>query len=154
MKIMSVLVAAGIVLCCVPADAAAGERWSEAQKEVWAAIETCVEHWNKGPLEAALACVHDDFSGWLYVEPVPRTKETNRKIGAYFLKTRTTQAYDLRPIDIKVYGDVGIAHYYYVTIAKDAEGKESVERGRWTDILLKQDGRWVFIADHGGARPD
>lgn len=32
----------------------------------------------------------------------------------------------------------------------DAEGKQRVEQGRWTDVLMKQDGKWLLIADHGG----
>ena len=154
MRIVFVLVAAGVILCGVPTNVTCGERWSDAQKEVWAAIETCTDHYMKGNIEAALACNHDDFSGWLYTEPVPRTKEYGKKIDAYMLKTRTTLAYELRPIDIKVYGNVGIAHYYFVQITKGPEGKEVTEQGRWTDILLKQDDGWVWVADHGGVRPD
>ena len=154
MRIRSFLMAACIVLCGVPTGATCGERWSEAQKEVWVAIETCSAHWAEGNLAEAMACVHEDFSGWLYAEPVPRTKEYDRKISAHLLKARTTQAFELRPIDIKVYGDVGIAHYYFVQIVRDSEGREIVEQGRWTDILLKQDDGWVWVADHGGVRPD
>ena len=29
--------------------------------------------------------------------------------------------------------------------------KEKVEQGRWTDILIKQDDKWIMIGDHGGA---
>jgi ketosteroid isomerase-like protein len=151
---MLVLMAAGIVVCGVPTGVTCEEPWSEAQKEVWAAIETCSEHWAKGSLDEAMACVHDDFSGWLYTQPVPRTKEFDKRISAHLLKTHTTQAYELRPIDIKVYGDIGIAHYYFVQIIKDSEGKEVIEQGRWTDILLKQDDGWVWVADHGGVRPE
>jgi hypothetical protein len=52
------------------------------------------------------------------------------------------------------YGDVGIAHSYSIWITRDCEGRALIERGGWTDVLLKQDGGWVWIADHGGARPD
>jgi hypothetical protein len=40
---------------------------------------------------------------------------------------------------------------YYTQVVKDGEGKEKTQRGRWTDILVKQDGRWVLIGDHGGS---
>ncbi|GBD88362.1 hypothetical protein BMS3Abin03_02297 [bacterium BMS3Abin03] len=43
------------------------------------------------------------------------------------------------------------SHYYYTQYAKDNEGKKKWEKGRWTDILMKKDGKWVMVGDHGGA---
>jgi len=36
---------------------------------------------------------------------------------------------------------------------KDMDGKQQTEQGRFTDILLKEKGKWLLIGDHGGATP-
>jgi len=46
---------------------------------------------------------------------------------------------------------VGSAHRLsYTQLYNDSEGEQHTEQGRWTDILMKQDGKWLLIADHGG----
>ena len=30
------------------------------------------------------------------------------------------------------------------------DGKPITERGRWTDILIKKNGTWMLVGDHGG----
>ncbi len=99
-------------------------------------------------------CIHDDFSGWLYTEPVPRGKSNFESIGQYFIKTRDVVAGELRPIDILVYGNFAVIHYFYIDITKDEDGKEDISQGRWTDVMVKEGGKWRWIADHGGSRPD
>ena len=47
-------------------------RKMQASKEVWGAIEACDQAYVATNSEVFLDCIHDDFSGWLYTEPVPR----------------------------------------------------------------------------------
>lgn len=139
------------LLATLPSAVSAGD-WSAEQKEVWDAIETCDQAYAAKNSEAFLDCIHDDFSGWLYSEPVPRGKAAFEKVGMYMFKTRDVLATELRPIDIKVYGNFAVIHYFFVNMTKDQDGKESYEQGRWTDVMLKEDGKWRWIADHGGPR--
>jgi ketosteroid isomerase-like protein len=151
MKKICLLVAVAALLVALPSAVRAGE-WSAEQKEVWEFIKTCNDHFANKDVEAAMDCIHDDFSGWLYSQPVPRGKASFEGVGTYMMKTRDTVASELRPIDILVYGNFAIAHYFYVEVQKDQEGKESFEQGRWTDVMIKEDGKWRWIADHGGSR--
>lgn len=128
--------------------------WSADQAEVWAAIETCNSHFRDDRLKEIMDCIHDDFSGWLYSEPVPRGKENFEKVGQYFLRTRDVVAGELRPIDILVYENFAVIHYFYIEITKDGDGNEEINQGRWTDVMVKEGGKWRWIADHGGGRPD
>jgi hypothetical protein len=56
----------------------------------------------------------------------------------------------IQPLAIKIHGNVAVIHHYYYYLRRDSEGEEEGGRVRWTDIMLKQENRWVFIADHGG----
>jgi hypothetical protein len=67
-------------------------------------------------------------------------------------QSRKTTYLEVKPVANRIFGDVAIVHYYYSMIYKDAEGKDKTDKGRWTDILLKQGNRWVMIGDHGGSR--
>jgi hypothetical protein len=31
-----------------------------------------------------------------------------------------------------------------------SDGKATTEKGRWTDILMKKNGKWMLVGDHGG----
>lgn len=128
--------------------------WSDDQAEVWSAIEACNAHFREKRTKEAMDCIHDDFSGWLYSEPVPRGKDNFEKVGQYFVKTRDVVAGELRPIDILVYDDFAIIHYFYIEVTKNKDDKEEYNQGRWTDVMVKEKGKWQWISDHGGSRPD
>jgi len=76
--------------------------------------------------------------------------ETNKLIGDW----RRIFSGELRPIDILVYDDFAIIHYFYIEVTKDKDGEEDYGQGRWTDIMIREKGKWPWIADHGGSRPD
>ena len=40
--------------------------------------------------------------------------------------------------------------HYYTQVSEGNDGKPITEKGRWTDILMKKDGKWIMIGDHGG----
>lgn len=153
MKPLKLLGIGVVFLISMPGDIQAAE-WSAEQAEVWAAIETCDRLFREQRIEKAADCIHDDFSGWLYSEPVPRGKDNFEKVGSYFVKTREVVAGELRPIDILVYDNFAIIHYFYIEVSKDKDGEEDYNQGRWTDIMIKENGKWRWIADHGGSRPD
>ena len=58
---------------------------------------------------------------------------------------------EIKPVGINIHDNVAIVQYYYSRILSDVEGKEKTISGRWTDVLMKQEDKWVMIGDHGGA---
>ena len=54
------------------------------------------------------------------------------------------------PATISVNGTFAYVHYYYTMLMEGKDGKREGEKGRWTDILMKKDGKWIMIGDHGG----
>lgn len=107
---------------------------------------------SKGGVEkcGGIQYVHNDYLGWSYNSPLPMDKAAVRKFVEYEFKTSKTILTNIKPAGIGIFGNVAVVHYYYVTIYKDAEGKEKSGAGRWTDILMKQGDKWVMIGDHGG----
>jgi ketosteroid isomerase-like protein len=142
-----------ILAACLVAGTAIqanAQEWSAAQKEVWKNIEA---YWKLGAeenLDGFLSYFHDDYVGWSNRAPLPGTKAEIRKWIEHDFKRGDTVIYELKPVTVKIHGNVAFAHYYYSQIIKDTDGKEKTEAGRWTDILIKQGDKWVLIGDHGG----
>ncbi len=149
-SIKKLIISAIIVFTLAASAPLAAQEWSDAQKEVWKAIEADWALAADRNLEGRLNNLHPDFLGWDYDQALPRDKASWSKWAAHFYKTRTLIIHEIKPVGIKIHGNVAFAHYYYVTVSKDAEDKQKTEKGRYTDILIKEGGRWLFIGWHGG----
>ncbi len=126
------------------------QEWTPAQKEVWKNVNTYWEIMTKGDVNGFLEYFHADYAGWENGEPLPSTKEETRKWLSYSYAEGKVLIFDLKPVAIKIHGDVAIVDYFYTMVKENKDGKKNPETGRWTDILLKQGTKWVLIGDHGG----
>jgi ketosteroid isomerase-like protein len=58
--------------------------------------------------------------------------------------------YELYPLSITVRGDVAVAHYLYSTAYESKDGDIKMSNGRYTDVLVRTEDGWKFLAWHGG----
>ena len=135
------------VIAVLSATTASSQQLSPDQQEVLEFIESCQDRWGS---EEWFNCFHEDFTGWLYTDLVPRTKDGERKFSRALFETTETRVQDVRPIAIRVHGDTAVAHYYLQTVVRGQDGQDVEERVRFTDVLMKENGLWTWIADHGG----
>ena len=131
-----------------------GQTWNEKQKEVWTNVETYWSIQAKGDADGFLSYFSQDYMGWDYSSPVPQGKASTAKYISLNMKNSKMLFYDITPVAILVYGDIAIVDYYYTLQSENLENKKQWKTGRWTDILKKQDNKWVLIADHGGEDKD
>jgi ketosteroid isomerase-like protein len=134
------------------------QEWSAAQEEVWKNVETYWEHARENDIDGFLSYFHEDFSGWANSSVLPDSRDQRAQmIRQFFPQTRTVM-HTIKPVAIKIHGDVAIVQYYYFMVTKEAgeedDDDQDLEQGRWTDILKKQGDRWVMIGDHGGPMGD
>ena len=125
------------------------QQLSREQQEVWDFILDCNDNFVAGDEAAILDCFHEDFSGWRYGDQVPRNKRSVEKFLPFDLQDDILAA-DLRPISIRVFGNLAIAHYCLAEATEDSSGGVVRSHMIWTDILLKEGNRWYWVADHGG----
>jgi ketosteroid isomerase-like protein len=125
------------------------QQWSSEQKDVWAGVEKYWEINNNDPL-ADLKYFDDSYLGWSYESETPGTRDGVVKYKKYFSTKQKQQFNILTPAKIWVNGDFAFVHYYYTQVSENSEGKPNTEKGRWTDILMKKNGTWVLVGDHGG----
>ncbi len=131
--------------------AARAQEWSSAQQEVWRTVETYWGHFTKGEVAEFASYFHDDFSGWVYNANMPRSREDVVTSVGDLAAQYEFLHHEINPVGVTVHGDLAIVHYYFSYAVVDAEGKETAERGRWTDVLVRQGDRWMCIGDHGGS---
>ena len=139
-----------LLLLVTIAGITSAQQWSAEQQDLWKGVQT---YWEAGmstdPAEE-LKYWDDSYYGWSYQNGAPGTKTDVNKAITYWNKKGKVQYYTITPARIWVNGNFGYAHYYYTTVTEDTDGKPVTERGRWTDILMKKDGKWMLVGDHGG----
>lgn len=134
-----------IILC----GSSFAQQWSPEQKDVWAGVQKYWEINNSDP-QAYFKYFDDSYLGWSYDNETPGTKENAVKSSKYFASKSKQQFNIITPARIWINGDFAFVHYYYVQVSESNDGKPITEKGRWTDILMKKNGTWVLVGDHGG----
>lgn len=109
-------------------------------------------HWeiNNSDPQGYFKYFDDSYLGWSYDYETQGTKENALKSSKYFSSKSKPQFNTITPARIWVNGNFAFVHYYYTQVNEDSEGKSNTEKGRWTDILMKKNGTWMIVGDHGG----
>ncbi|HNP65770.1 MAG TPA: nuclear transport factor 2 family protein [Woeseiaceae bacterium] len=118
--------------------------------DVWAVVE---EVWNsdeKGDKKWPDKLLSNEFVGWGKSSPAPRGKESIKMWDRFDDQLGKTVAHELYPLSIVVRGDVAVAHYLYTAAFEDKDGEIETSNGRYTDVLVRTDTGWKFLAWHGG----
>ena len=148
---MRYLLTALVLVVVLSVSPVAGQEWSSDQQEVWKAV---MSTWDVENVDWCAAACHPNVLAWGEDYPAPRNKD---QVSAWLKRDRetsTTLEAQVTPFGIVVQGDTAVAHYYYTTLSENKEGKRKTEHGRYTDVLLKEDGQWLYIAWSGGELDD
>ena len=120
------------------------------QADVWLVIE---DQWNadeKGDKKWPDRLITDDFSGWEKDSPAPRSKTSTKMWDRFGDELGKMVAHELYPLSIVVHGDVAIAHYLYSSAYQPKDGDIEMTNGRFSDVLVRTESGWKFLAWHGG----
>ncbi len=131
---------------------AQAQEMTRAQQQVWEWEQGC---WATDvTLEDLMACFHEDFLGWGMDYSVPSSKADRRPFFARFFETNETVFQFLNPLSVQVHGDMAVISYLatYTTRNRSTD-EETTTTERWTDIAIREGGRWYWIADHGTRVP-
>lgn len=151
----------GTVLSQEPADeeAAAEEPTAESAPApdpaddyvaVWIVIEEQWEAAQREEKEWVELMLAADFMGWPKNAPHPQSKASTRRWNDFDSKQNKGLAHELYPLSTVIHGDMAVAHYLYTNASENKAGETEVSNGRYTDILVRVEGTWKFIAWHGG----
>ena len=108
-----------------------------------AMVETAVE----GDIEKLRSFYHPEMSWWDFSQEHPVGIEAYLKGMEEFYKSGLKWVCDLGPFEIHVAGDAAVLYTTYKNIFKNPKGNETTSSGRWTAVLIKQDGKWLFLSN-------
>jgi len=92
----------------------------------------------------------EDFSAWPTIAPAPRSRSSTQ-LWSRFADTQGQMVeHELYFQNIVVHGDVAVAHYFYTSAYQDKDDSVDVTNGRYTDVLVRTEDGWKFLAWHGG----
>ena len=127
--------------------AALAENWTTEQMEVLAFEEACV---TTDDADAFEGCFHEDFVGWGEGFPVPTSKADRLKSIADGFESFKSDTLLFKPISVIVKGNMAVISYIQTSkITNNATDEVEYSTQGWTDVCLKEDGKWTWIADHG-----
>jgi hypothetical protein len=145
-----IVILCGIGVAVAPAF---GQTWSDKQLEVWNVIEA---QW-KASMEKDTTWpdkyLHEKLLAWSDERPMPRDKSSFHKWIRYEMENSTVLLQELYPVGIVVHGNTAVAHYFYSQASENRKGERKTVHGRYTDILVKENGTWQFLAWRGGDNP-
>jgi ketosteroid isomerase-like protein len=143
MKINKILLAAAVLL---PAYASADD-WSKEQMEVLKFEEACVTTKN---VDEFMGCFHKDFVGWGQGSTVPTSKADRMKATIDRFENSESESMLFKPLSVIVKGDMAVISYIDSVKSTNKTTKEvEYSTSRWTDVCLKDGGKWYWISDHG-----
>jgi len=132
------------------ATGALAQAWSAEQLEVWKVEE---RQWAMSAAKDRSwidVLVHPNVSYWETGEVAPANKASLVRWNRFEANGSTTVEYELFPLAITVTGNVAVVQYRY-KIGRENEKKErSIATGRYSDVLVKEDGRWRYLSWSGG----
>lgn len=107
-----------------------------------------------GDADAVAACYAEDAIMWFPGGPMAKGRAAIREGFAGYLATVTVKDVELAPIGHHAMGDTMVGWGTYALRTVDNETQvETVQRGRYTDVQKKIDGRWLYIVDHPSDEP-
>ena len=150
MSLKNLCAVAAVGAFLLGATVASAQTWSVEQKEVW---QFELSQWKKG-MEKDLTwveeMVHPNALVWSKNMPGPRNKASFNRWVRYDSANTTTLQQELFPLGIVVQGNMAVVHYRYQEARENTKKERKTVTGRFTDVLIKEGGRWMFITWAGG----
>jgi len=132
------------------APAALAQDTSDDEANVLLVIERVWDAAQKGDQDRVDDLLARKFMGWAKSSPAPRSKNSTSAWARFGKQMGRIERYELYPLSIAVEGDVAVAHYLYSVAYKPKGGEVEMSNGRYTDVLVRTEDGWKFIAWHGG----
>jgi Domain of unknown function (DUF4440) len=140
-----------VSLACVTFTAtAAAQTWSPEQQEVW---QLELQQWKMAAAKDMSwidTMVHPNMRFWETGDPMPRDKASLKHWSRYDIENSTMLQHELFPIAVTVTGNVAVVQYHYREARENFKKERETVIGQYTDVLIKENGRWMFITWTGG----
>lgn len=141
------------VLLLAFAGTVTAQTWSAEQQEIWKFEETQWQMAKNEDMSWMDTMVHPNLSFWDIDQQSPQNKASLGRWTRYNSSNNTVLEQELFPIAITITGNLAVVHYRYTVARENYKKDRETVSGRYTDILLKEGGKWMFISWAGGDDP-
>ncbi len=141
------------VFMIVSCGQAVAQTWSAEQQEIWRVEEQQWKMSKEKDHSWIEKMVHPNLSVWESDRVAPQDKASMARWNRYSSDMGATLEQELHPISITITGNLAVVHYRYTVARENAKKERAMATGRYTDVLVKEGGRWMFIAWTGGDDP-
>jgi hypothetical protein len=132
---------------------ASAQTWNAEQQEVWKLEE---QQWQMSKDKDASwidKMVHPNISYWDVDQPGPQNKASLQRWNRYNNANATVLEQELFPVSMTITGNIAVVQYRYAVARENYKKERETATGKYTDVLVKEGGRWLFIAWSGGDDP-
>lgn len=125
------------------------EHWGEAEHDVWKSIDVHWDHLINKRVEEFIKYIHPTMIGYGHESPIPVDYHWLYKWVGFWTKSTNIAIAELRPVQMKVHGDIAIVQYIIFTVEVNSEGGKRVVR-RYTMTWRKNPELkiWQVIGSH------
>ena len=138
------------LMLCGFTGAAVAQAWSPEQQEIWALEQ---QQWKMAAakdLSWIDTMVHSNLRFWETGSPMPRDKASLCHWARFDSDSGTVLQQELFPISATITGNIAVVQYHYRVASENLKKERETVNGHYTDVLVKENGRWMFIAWAGG----
>ena len=132
---------------------ASAQTWNAEQQEIWAFEQ---QQWQMSKDKDSSwieKMVHPNVRYWDVGQPAPQDRASLARWNRFTTANSTVLEQELFPISVTITGNVAVAQYTYQVARENYKKEREMATGRYTDVLLKENGAWKFIAWAGGDDP-
>ncbi|MEO5898145.1 MAG: nuclear transport factor 2 family protein [Vicinamibacterales bacterium] len=147
------LVSAAALVMLVMVGGLSAQTWSAEQQEIWKFEE---QQWQMAKDKDASwieKMVHPNLSYWDVDQSSPQTKASLTRWTRYNNSNTTVLEQELYPISITITGNIAVVQYRYSIARENLKKERETFSGRYTDVIVKEGGKWLFLAWAGGDDP-
>jgi hypothetical protein len=143
-----------VVLClALLPTLAAAQTWTAEQQEIWKLEEQQWQMSKDKDMSWIDKMVHPNISYWDVDQPGPQNKASLQRWNRFSNANSTVLEQELFPISLTITGTIAVVQYRYSVARENYKKERETTTGRYTDVLVKEGGRWLFIAWSGGDDP-
>jgi hypothetical protein len=135
------------------AGVVSAQSWSPEQQELWKLEEQQWQMAKDKDMSWIDKMVHANLSYWSTDMAMPQNKASLARWNRYDNTNSTVLEQELYPIAITVTGNTAVVHYRYQIARENYKKERETVQGRYTDVFVKEGGRWQFITWAGGDDP-
>ena len=143
----------GTPLLLAVAGPASAQTWSPEQQEIWKLEQKQWQMSQDADSTWIETMVHPNMRYWDVGQPMPQDTASLTRWNRYTTANGKILEHEIFPISATITGNLAVVQYHYQIARENYKKEQEMVTGHYTDVLLKENGAWKFIAWSGGDDP-